>query len=388
MTKEKLDYLKECLKLNKGISNKKIASAIVKDKESPYYGYSKGSVANYLGTANKAIKAELASSPIAGIAAGAPKVETSVPSMAGTKPAKVAFTPDEPEPLFVAIMGPIGEKYSRAGAINLLVEASGMTVGECEDMLDDATDDNPLVFAVPAMTQNAVMEELYGYGYRVGAATPATDVETEPDTLPSSTHQERPTDAPTSNLPFHYDVLVVSVKDEPAYHDWSQYTKTFVGGCNPLVIVYGNEAREAEYTKSGKILFAAGGIGGLEESYALYDAIDSAIASVYRKCENPSETDVNITIVTDRGVDFGSRFATKESVRDVISRVRYKFGWSVNLMTLNGDATNIAVDLGIDSSNAINYTRGSEAVAIASHGRKTRNVKLSNETASSVGYFK
>jgi len=365
-----------------------------------------------------------------------------------------------------------------------------MTVGECEELIDDATPETPLVFAVPVRMLLDTMTELYGYGYNVGEATPRKE-QSQPTSTANNTDAKSSTEstnasenAPAgrvkstivsilihkfkipamsismnshfindlgldsldcvefvmevekefnvaisdielegfhtladainhiqklvgeeistepvlenapSNIPKHYDVLIMSVKEGPIAQNWTEYSRVLDKNVQFSIIGFGNEPRElvngntSVIKNIGTIDYSNSGIGGVEENYALYDAIDAAIGSMYRKIDDPFNTDVSITIVTNTGIDYGSVHATKDSVSDLINKVKSKFGWSVNIMTNEGNAVDIASSLGIDSSNAINYCNASEAVLLAAHGRRKRNISLNNNNATAVNYFK
>lgn len=201
----------------------------------------------------------------------------------------------------------------------------------------------------------------------------------------------------TPDLPPHYDILVVSVKDEAFKFNYSRYVNVLHKDALPGIIVFGNEARSAGLDEQNYIDAVHGGIGGeftnavtnggIAEAYALYDGIDAAIASVINNCPDLTKFDVNLTIVTERGVDFGSVHISKESIAELIQKVKSRFGWSINLLCRERSAKEVAIELGIDTSNAVNYTYGSEAMDFLVRGRQNRNEKLIAGTVQSFNYF-
>lgn len=199
------------------------------------------------------------------------------------------------------------------------------------------------------------------------------------------------------NLPPHYDILVVGVKDEAFKFNYSRYVDVLHKDALPGIIVFGNEARSAGLDEQNYIDAVHGGIGGeftnaetdggIAEAYALYDGIDAAIASVVNNCPDLTNFDVNLTIVTERGVDFGSVHTSKESIAELIQKVKSRFGWSINLLCRERSAKEVAIELGIDTSNAVNYTYGIEALDFLVRGRQNRNEKLITGTVQSFNYF-
>ena len=188
-------------------------------------------------------------------------------------------------------------------------------------------------------------------------------------------------------IPTHYDFIIMSVKSDIFRQDFTEYQSTLSPRCISKVTVFGNEPRE-ESIVDGTVTGVHGGIGRLTEDYCLYDAIDTTLASLIRTINNPIETDANITIAVPHIVDYGSKYATKASIIDLISRVKSTFGWSINLITESGDAREMAASLGIDSNNSINYTYSDECVEIMTECRAVKTDSFSqDEPQSSIGYF-
>jgi hypothetical protein len=191
-------------------------------------------------------------------------------------------------------------------------------------------------------------------------------------------------------------MLVVGVNDSTFKGDFTSYTQKLSDQKDNFLMVYGNEPREADFAEDGTINAVRGGIageelrdatveiheeydeeyeewyeeevtvdfGGIQEAYSLYDAINNSVAKCLRRCTS-TDSDVKITIMTDRGIDYGSN-TSRSKAKDIITRC-IKWGWKINLLVDGSerDVTSVAEELGIDTSRAYNYDTPEEAIEIA-----------------------
>lgn len=465
MTEERKEYLTNLINDNPNDSNKTLAKyAVSEDGDSPYYGYSAGSVANYLGK----VKRELADVSI-----------DDVKSEEDLEIVSASMEDNTDIKIFEDSVNPRNQ-----GLLNL-----------CNRYLNNpnnyALPDLPFVISIPTEDLEGIQNELFGYGYRfeVVPNEPVNDVDTasnfniavtsspineeervqlvnciclsvelplygeewdsiyegvpyatEDSPMVLSFTEESDADKflesvvhltlnldravedtkekvasitaqPVSLNPAgefspqaessaqppldpHKDYLVVGVKDEAFKADYFKYINALDDGCSNKVMVFGNEPRFAAFS-NGYIDAAYGGIGsggitggkGLKEEYALYDAISATIADALRTTANPANENVNITIITESGLDWGSVHNNREDVMDLISKVKSRFGWNVAIAVREGSAADVAVSLGIDSSNAINYAYTTDLNDMLSEARTRANEALRQGQHSPVNYF-
>ena len=191
------------------------------------------------------------------------------------------------------------------------------------------------------------------------------------------------------------NMLLVGVNDSTFKEDFTPYTNKLSENKDNFLTVYGNEPREAFFDE-GEIQAIRGGIGGellgdapveyseqyddeadefyegettvdaggIQEAYSLYDAINVSIATCIRRCENVKNP-VNIIIMTDRGVDYGSNIGSSK-VKDMITKAR-SWGWKISLLvdSAERDVTSVALELGVDTKHAYNFEDAEEAIEIA-----------------------
>lgn len=161
-----------------------------------------------------------------------------------------------------------------------------------------------------------------------------------------------------------YEMVVLSSKDDMARQDWSTYMSF---GCdNKLFTVYDEEIN----TITAKEEHRQGGVFNETKSsgYRLYDAIDSAIAVLFSKVKDPKTTPVNITIISERGIDFDSK-ATEFEVSELIRKVTTRFGWNINFVSSEMPSENVGFRLGIDSSNTLTYSDPEECLELLTEAK-------------------
>ena len=190
-------------------------------------------------------------------------------------------------------------------------------------------------------------------------------------------------------------VLLVGLKDEGFSASYKTYIDTAEAASDDTYIFgFGTECREMEFDENGFITSVRGGLGGqsvddqpveyhevydeeigefideeverfggIDEEYALHDAISYLMATAVRRCSDVKDN-MTITVVTDRCVDFGSKKHDKTSITNLMDQMR-RIGWKVNLLTLEVDAKEAAHQLGIDTERAFNYSCSGEAISIA-----------------------
>jgi hypothetical protein len=161
-------------------------------------------------------------------------------------------------------------------------------------------------------------------------------------------------------------------------------------------MVFGNEPREAEFAEDGTIDAIRGGIGGeqiedapverhevydeeeeefyeeevtvdyggIQEAYAMNDAINNSIARCLRRTKSTLDP-VKIVIIADRGIDYGST-TSRAKVKEIVTRAR-KWGWIISLLVDSSerDVTSVAEELGVDFKRAYNFDTAEEAITIA-----------------------
>lgn len=249
----------------------------------------------------------------------------------------------------------------------------------------------------------ALEEEVFGFGFEVTIVaneiqdttlTEIGGVSFNPHSEPQEINNKFSEDPV---LPMHMDYLVVSVNEEIVSGD---NLKNYIDECNSScinkIVVYGNEPRIASITEDGVLNTVKGGIGngvdkvgthGLKEEYRLIDAIDMVIADALRNCKDPGDTPVNITIVTERGVDFGSRNNSLEGVSEMIHKLKSRFGWCVSMITRDANPQKLALDYGIDSSNITTYNYTQDLMDTLVNARAAANFDLQDCEPVAVGYF-
>jgi hypothetical protein len=179
------------------------------------------------------------------------------------------------------------------------------------------------------------------------------------------------------------DILVVSVNDDLLInqsHFLNEYKS--ISTPNTIFVAFGDEPR---MFNAGETL-STGSVGGSAEKYSLYDAIDFAITTALKRCDNPTGTDVCITIVSDRGVDFGSH-QQDYMVADLIAKVKSRFGWTVNLAVMDELPVTLANSLSIDSSNISRYSNTYELRQLLKNARTRKNNEIKSDISKPVGYF-
>jgi hypothetical protein len=306
--------------------------------------------------------------------------------------------PQEAEVKYLSIKR--GEHSRQAGLYFLLKESLNLDEDIIEDILSDMP--NPLVVCVAIEQSQDVYNQAFGYGYGVEwvEMTSVYPVEFKTQEISGgggTLYPELYTEDCENevievdfelDINTHFDVVVCSVKEDLVDNNLTAYWQELNKTVKSSMVVFGSEARITGLDADKRIICGHGTSGNMEETYAMYEGLDLAIGSVLYDPEYlPGETDVNITLITERGVDYGSR-NSKNDLVELIGKLERRFGWSFSVLCREKDSKEVASDLGIDTSNSMNFGYMSEAINFMAVGRKKRNKEIHEGNQKPFNYFK
>ena len=175
-------------------------------------------------------------------------------------------------------------------------------------------------------------------------------------------------------------IQIVFVIDKSGSMAW--LTNETVSGFNSFIEKYKQEDTEAILTtvlfddyhfslhdsknlKEVQPLTAATYMGAGMGCTALYDAVGFTINRVGERLAGMKEEErphkVLFVITTD-GLENASRYYTQGRVRDMIEHQKSKYSWEFIFLGANINSENVASDIGIGASNAVNYTFTAQGV--------------------------
>ena len=100
---------------------------------------------------------------------------------------------------------------------------------------------------------------------------------------------------------------------------------------------------------------------------ALLDAVGNAIhhiGNIHKYARKEDVPEHTLFVITTDGMENASRFYGYEKVKKMIERQKKRYGWEFMFLGANIDAIDVANNLGIDESRAVNFNCDSEGTAL------------------------